>query len=67
MKERRLIDNARNFVFDSACGFAVARASSAAQPLEKVRIGMPSLSLSFIAPRVAQAKGFFQGRGSMPS
>src|SRR5688572_27674950 len=30
-----------------------------AQGLEKVRIGMPSLSLSFIAPQVAYARGFF--------
>jgi NitT/TauT family transport system substrate-binding protein len=34
-----------------------------AQPLEKVRIGMPSLSLSFIAPQVAYAKGFFREEG----
>src|SRR5574341_280575 len=33
---------------------------ASAQPLEKVRVGMPSLSLSFIAPRVAQVKGFFR-------
>lgn len=36
---------------------------SGAQALEKVRVGMPSLSLSFIAPRVAQAKGFFREEG----
>lgn len=36
---------------------------SPAQPIEKVRVGMPSFSLSFIAPRVAQAKGFFQAEG----
>ncbi len=36
---------------------------SVAQPLEKVRVGMPSFSLSFIAPRVAQAKGFFRAEG----
>lgn len=36
---------------------------SQAQPIEKVRVGMPSFSLSFIAPRVAQAKGFFQAEG----
>ena len=35
----------------------------AAQALEKVRIGMPSLSLSFIAPQVAYAKGFFREEG----
>ncbi len=36
---------------------------SAAQNLEKVRIGMPSLSLSFIAPQVAYARGFFREEG----
>ncbi len=35
----------------------------AAQPLEKVRVGMPSFSLSFIAPRVAQVKGLFRAEG----
>src|ERR1044071_6791278 len=35
----------------------------AAQPLERVRIGMPSLSLSFIAPQVAYARGFFREEG----
>jgi NitT/TauT family transport system substrate-binding protein len=34
-----------------------------AQHLEKVRIGMPSLSLSFIAPQVAYVKGFFRDEG----
>jgi len=34
-----------------------------AQGLEKVRIGMPSLSLSFVAPRVAYARGFFREEG----
>ena len=34
-----------------------------AQNLEKVRIGMPSLSLSFIAPQVAYARGFFREEG----
>jgi NitT/TauT family transport system substrate-binding protein len=34
-----------------------------AQQLEKVRIGMPSLSLSFIAPQVAYVKGFFRDEG----
>jgi NitT/TauT family transport system substrate-binding protein len=34
-----------------------------AQGLEKVRIGMPSLSLSFIAPQVAYVKGFFRDEG----
>lgn len=36
---------------------------SAAQPREKVRVGMPSFSLSFVAPKVAQARGFFQAEG----
>lgn len=36
---------------------------SSAQPLEKVRVGMPSFSLSFIAPRVAQVKGLFRAEG----
>jgi NitT/TauT family transport system substrate-binding protein len=35
----------------------------AAQGLEKIRIGMPSLSLSFVAPQVAYAKGFFREEG----
>jgi len=35
----------------------------AAQSSEKVRIGMPSLSLSFIAPQVAYSKGFFRDEG----
>ncbi|HEY1234790.1 MAG TPA: ABC transporter substrate-binding protein [Candidatus Binatia bacterium] len=34
-----------------------------AQTLEKVRIGMPSFSLSFIAPQVAYARGFFREEG----
>ena len=34
-----------------------------AQSLEKVRIGMPSFSLSFIAPQVAYARGFFREEG----
>ena len=38
-------------------------AAAAAQPLEKVRVGMPSFSLSFIAPKVAQAKDFFAAEG----
>ena len=62
MKERRLIDNARNFVL-ILLAVLLWLGSSAAQPLEKVRVGMPSLSLSFIAPRVAQAKGFFREEG----
>ena len=36
---------------------------SLAQSLERVRIGMPSLSLSFIAPQVAYARGFFREEG----
>ena len=35
----------------------------AAQTLEKVRIGMPSLSLSFVAPQVAYARAFFREEG----
>jgi ABC-type nitrate/sulfonate/bicarbonate transport system substrate-binding protein len=34
-----------------------------AQSLERVRIGMPSFSLSFIAPEVAYARGFFREEG----
>ena len=34
-----------------------------AQSLERVRIGMPSLSLSFVAPQVAYARGFFREEG----
>ena len=45
-------------------GLTLARAEfGAAQNLEKVRIGMPSLSLSFIAPQVAYARGFFREEG----
>lgn len=36
---------------------------AAAEPLEKVRVGMPSFSLSFVAPKVAQAKSFFAAEG----
>jgi ABC-type nitrate/sulfonate/bicarbonate transport system substrate-binding protein len=39
------------------------RPSGRAQSVEKVRIGMPSLSLSFIAPQVAFAKSFFRDEG----
>ena len=39
------------------------RPSGSAQTLEKVRVGMPSLSLSFVAPQVAYAKGFFRDEG----
>jgi ABC-type nitrate/sulfonate/bicarbonate transport system substrate-binding protein len=34
-----------------------------AQPLEKIRVGIPGFALSSIAPRVAEAKGFFRGEG----
>jgi len=37
-----------------------------AQSPEKVRIGLPSLSLSFIAAHVAQAKGYFRDEGIEP-
>ena len=37
--------------------------SGETQTLEKVRIGMPSLSLSFIAPQVGYARGFFREEG----
>ncbi|HWH78465.1 MAG TPA: ABC transporter substrate-binding protein [Candidatus Binatus sp.] len=36
---------------------------AAGQTNEKVRIGMPSLSLSFIAPQMAYAKDFFREEG----
>ena len=35
----------------------------AAQAVDKVRIGMPSFSLSFIAPQVAHARGLFREEG----
>jgi ABC-type nitrate/sulfonate/bicarbonate transport system substrate-binding protein len=41
----------------------IGAALAHAQGLEKVRIGMPSLSLSFIAPQVAYARGFFREEG----
>jgi ABC-type nitrate/sulfonate/bicarbonate transport system substrate-binding protein len=41
----------------------IGAAMAHAQGLEKVRIGMPSLSLSFIAPQVAYARGFFREEG----
>ena len=41
----------------------IGAALAQAQGLEKVRIGMPSLSLSFIAPQVAYARGFFREEG----
>jgi len=49
-------------------GLTLARAEfGTAQTLEKVRIGMPSLSLSFIAPQLAYAReGSFARKGSMP-
>src|SRR5512147_325672 len=37
--------------------------TSGAQTMEKVRVGMPSLSLSFVAPQVAYAKGLFREEG----
>ena len=52
------------FLFLVVFGLTLARAQiSVAQGLEKVRIGMPSLSLSFIAPQVAYARGFFREEG----
>src|ERR1051326_7305117 len=55
---------------DMACKAAIALGvlialvgAAGAQPLEKVRVGMPSFSLSFVAPKVAQAKGFFTAEG----
>ena len=52
------------FLFLLVFGLTLARAEiGAAQGLEKVRIGMPSLSLSFIAPQVAYARGFFREEG----
>src|SRR5258708_24057869 len=52
------------FLFLVVFGLTLARAEfGAAQTLEKVRIGMPSLSLSFIAPQVAYARGFFREEG----
>jgi ABC-type nitrate/sulfonate/bicarbonate transport system substrate-binding protein len=45
-------------------GLTLARAEfGEAQTLEKVRIGMPSVSLSFIAPQVGYARGFFREEG----
>src|ERR1043166_9546125 len=47
-----------------ALGVLIALVGAAgAQPLKKVRVGMPSFSLSFVAPKVAQAKGFFTAEG----
>jgi len=43
--------------------FVLLSGVSAAQTVEKVRVGMPSFSLSFVAPKVAQAKGFFAAEG----
>jgi ABC-type nitrate/sulfonate/bicarbonate transport system substrate-binding protein len=52
------------FVVLLAFGLMLTAAErSLAQPLEKVRIGMPSLSLSFIAPQVAYARGLFRDEG----
>ena len=43
--------------------FILTPLCSSAQPLEKIRVGMPSFSLSFIAPRVAQVNGLFRAEG----
>ena len=52
------------FLFLVVFGLTLAHAEfGAAQTLEKVRIGMPSLSLSFIAPQMAYARGFFRQEG----
>jgi NitT/TauT family transport system substrate-binding protein len=52
------------FLFLVVFGLTLAHPEfGAAQTLEKVRIGMPSLSLSFIAPQVAYARGFFREEG----
>lgn len=61
MKLEKLILRAICFITLAAILTAAPKAS--AQSLEKVRIGMPSLSLSFIAPRVAYAKSFFREEG----
>ena len=54
----------RAFLFSLVFGLTLVRAEFGwAQALEKVRIGMPSLSLSFIAPQVAYARGFFREEG----
>ncbi len=45
------------------CLMFTAAEFSLAQSLERVRIGMPSLSLSFVAPQVAYARGFFREEG----
>ena len=47
----------------AVCVLLTAAECSLAQSLERVRIGMPSLSLSFIAPQVAYARGFFRDEG----
>jgi NitT/TauT family transport system substrate-binding protein len=54
----------RYLCFLCLLGFGViGGAPGASAQTEKVRIGMPSLSLSFIAPRVAYAKNFFREEG----
>ena len=60
MKDRRLRIAAGAVAAAVVLGCA---SLAAAQPLEKVRVGMPSFSLSFVAPKVAQARGFFQAEG----
>jgi ABC-type nitrate/sulfonate/bicarbonate transport system substrate-binding protein len=44
-------------------GWLSAFANPVLGQTERVRIGMPSFSLSFIAPQVAYAKGFFREEG----
>ena len=43
--------------------FLLLARSAPAQKMDKVRVGMPSFSLSFVAPKVAQTKGFFAAEG----
>jgi ABC-type nitrate/sulfonate/bicarbonate transport system substrate-binding protein len=50
-------------IFLTALMFLFLAQHTAAQNLEKVRVGMPSLSLSFIAPQVAYSRGFFRDEG----
>jgi ABC-type nitrate/sulfonate/bicarbonate transport system substrate-binding protein len=60
------VARSKYFTFVVLLAFGVlltAAECSLAQSLEKVRIGMPSLSLSFIAPQVAYARGLFRDEG----
>jgi ABC-type nitrate/sulfonate/bicarbonate transport system substrate-binding protein len=60
------VARSKYFTFVVLLAFGVlltAAECSLAQSLERVRIGMPSLSLSFIAPQVAYARGFFREEG----